>query len=246
MTLTYATVLPVLLLLAVASAAAFYIGRWSARRQNRRTLPRDWAIMARPALNENERRALRLLREAMPEHAVLAKLPLVRMCQARDPEQVRYWYDLLAPLHVSFAICSANGRVLVAIDLESDRGVSRRALAIKQAVMEVCRIRYLSCRPENLPSASDLQLLLPQRGTSARTMPLQGPNFQQARSSLSDTVRSRRAERSQRWSDSSFQNDSFFAPDSGYDTGPDSAFAPAAAPSPGRMPPRDPRSASGR
>ncbi len=245
MTSSYAIVL---LLVVGASATAYALGRWSAGRQPpRRPLPREWGVIPRPALNANERRALRLLREAMPEHAVLAKLPLIRLCQARDPKQVRYWYELLAPLHVSFAVCSASGRVLVAIDLESDRGVSRRAQAIKQAVMEVCRIRYLSCRPENLPAAGELQLLLPQRGGSTRSVPLsQGPSFQQARSTLSDTVRSRRAERSQRWGDSSFQNDSFFAPDSQLDGGPVSEFLPFAAASLERRPPVDPRSANGR
>lgn len=231
----------VLLLVGVACAAAYALGHWSASRKPRQTLPREWAVIPRPVLNDNERRTLRLLREAMPEHTVLAKLPLIRLCQSRDRQRVRYWYDLLAPLHVSFAVCSANGRVLVAIDLENDRGPSRRAAAIKRAVMDTCRIRYLSCRPDDLPSAGELQLLLPQRGSSMRSVPLsQGPNFQQARSTLSDTVRSRRAERSQRWGDSSYQNDSFFAPDSRID-GPSSEFAPYVDP-----PPREPRSAGRR
>jgi hypothetical protein len=238
MTLTYPIVL---LLVGVACAAAYALGRWSAARKPRQTLPREWAVIPRPVLNDNERRTLRLLREAMPEHTVLAKLPLIRLCQARDPQRVRYWYDLLAPLHVSFAVCSANGRVLVAIDLESERGMSRRAAAIKRAVMDACRIRYLSCHPDDLPSAGELQLLLPQRGSSMRSVPLTpAPNFQQARSTLSDTVRSRRAERSQRWSDSSYQNDSFFAPDSRMDA-PPSEFGPY-----GEPPPREPRSAGGR
>lgn len=229
MTSTYAIVL---LLVGMAAVGAFALGRWAAARPPARAeLPREWSVMARPVLNSDERRALRVLREAMPQYTILAKLPLVRLCQARDPQQVRFWYDLLAPLHISFAVCSANGRVLAVVDLEPHRGVSRRATTIKQSVMEACRIRYLLCKAENLPSASELQLLLPQQGNVARPVPLsQGPKFQQARSTLSDTVRSRRAERSANWGDSGFGQDSFFAPESRFSDSrfPDSRFeAPA-------------------
>lgn len=213
------------LLLGLAGLVAFALGRWSAGRQRRTPLPSDWAVMPRPVLNSGERRALRLLREALPQHIVLAKLPLVRLCQPRDADRGRYWYELFGSLHVSFAICSANGRVLAVVDLEGERGVSRRAREIKLSVMEACRIRYLYCRAEDLPPVSELQLLVPQQGsTSLPLPPTAAPSFQQARSTLSDTVRSRRAERSARWADSGFPQDSFFAPDSRIDSGPGSEF----------------------
>ena len=59
-----------------------------------------------------ERAVHRQLREALPHHIVLSKLPLVRFCQPADPKSVRYWFDLLGANHVTFAVCSANGRVL--------------------------------------------------------------------------------------------------------------------------------------
>lgn len=208
----------IVLLVGVASMAAFALGRWSSRRDRRSPLPKEWALMARPVLNSDERRTLRVLREALPQYIVLAKLPLVRLCHPRDPERVRYWYELLGPLHVSFAVCSANGRVLAVVDIENGRARSRRVAAIKQAVMEACRIRYLSCLAENLPPVSELVLLLPQQGSLSRPIPLTpAPNFQKASSTLSDTVRSRRAERGTRWADSGFPQDSFFAPDSRLD-----------------------------
>lgn len=214
----------------ITAAAAYALGRRSTTKIQRAPLPTDWALMPRPVLNADERRTLRLLREALPQHIVLAKLPLVRLCQPRDPQEVRYWYELLRPYHLSFAVCSANGRVLAVIDLEPERGVSRRATRVKQAVLEACRVRYLSCRAENLPPIGDLQLLLRQQGVVSRPAPLASPpNFQQARSTLSDTVRNRRAERSAQWADSNFPQDSFFAPDSRLDNGPSSEFSPLAA-----------------
>ena len=39
-------------------------------------LPTEWALTARPVFSTEERRAYRLLREALPHHIVLSKLPL--------------------------------------------------------------------------------------------------------------------------------------------------------------------------
>jgi len=113
-------------------------------------------------------------------------------------------------------VCSANGRVLAAIDLDTDRGNSRRVLQIKQAVLGACRVRYLRCPVENLPSVAELQLLVPQAGANARgpqaaTAPTH--SLHQARDTLASTVANRRAERTALWQDSSLFQDSFFAPD---------------------------------
>ncbi|MBL0092827.1 MAG: DUF2726 domain-containing protein [Piscinibacter sp.] len=112
--------------------AASVVWLWWSRRPAKPTaLPNDWALTARPVFSTDERRVYRLLREALPHHIVLSKLPLVRFSQPVDPSRVRYWYDLLGSIHVAFAVCSANGRVLAAIDLDTDRGNSRRVLQIK-------------------------------------------------------------------------------------------------------------------
>jgi hypothetical protein len=146
----------------------------------------------------------------------LSKLPLVRFCQPTDAAEVRYWYELLGNSHVSFAICSANGRVLAAVDLDTDRGASRRAMQIKQSVLAACRVRYLRCPVDHLPSAAEVQLLVPQSGITPRG-PQAAPNLSKARDNLSSAVASRRAERTALWQDSAFFQDSFFAPDSRLD-----------------------------
>ncbi|TMH13192.1 MAG: DUF2726 domain-containing protein [Betaproteobacteria bacterium] len=183
-------------------------------------LPTEWALTARPVFSTDERRVYRLLREALPHHIVLSKLPLVRFCQPTDPNEVRYWFDLLGASHVAFAICSANGRVLAAIDLDTDRGSSRRLMQIKQSVLAACRVRYLRCPVDHLPTVAELQLLLPQNGAAPRgPQPAPGPaHMHKARDSLSGTVAARRAERTALWQDSTFFQDSFFAPDSRQDS----------------------------
>ncbi|HVK31143.1 MAG TPA: DUF2726 domain-containing protein [Burkholderiaceae bacterium] len=188
------------------------------RSQQPQPLPTEWALAPRPVFSTDERRVYRQLREALPHHIVLSKLPLVRFCQPSDPNDVRYWYELLGSIHVTFAICSANGRVLAAIDLDTDRGNSRRITQIKQSVLGACRVRYLRCPVDNLPSIAELQLLVPQ-ATAASRGPQPAPSRPQPRTDASAEAgpTRRRRERATLWLDSSFFQDSFFAPDNRLD-----------------------------
>jgi hypothetical protein len=195
----------------------------SQRRPKVKPLPTEWTLTARPVFSTDERRVYRQLREALPHHIVLSKLPLVRFCQPTDPQEVRFWYELLGASHVTFAICSANGRVLAAIDLDNERAGSRRAMQIKQSALAACRVRYLRCAPDQLPSIPELQLLVPQSGAAARG-PQPAPTVNQARDQLSSTVASRRRERTTLWQDSGFLQDSFFGIDGRSDVNLASGF----------------------
>ena len=198
-------------------ALAVLLGLWWLRRpRSPLPLPAEWSLASRPVFSTDERRVYRLLREALPHHIVLSKLPLVRFSQPVDPASVRYWYDLLGSIHVTFAVCSANGRVLAAVDLDTDRGNSRRVLQIKQSVLGACRVRYLRCPVDHLPSVAELQLLVPQSGSTPRApqaVPAPPHSLDHARDSLANTVAHRRAERTALWQDSTLFQDSFFAPD---------------------------------
>ena len=218
-------ILPWTIDLATLAVLAGLLAWWWARSRTPRPapLPTEWNLSARPVFSTDERRVYRQLREALPHHIVLSKLPLVRFSQPTDPEQVRYWYDLLGALHVTFAICSANGRVLAAIDLDTDRGNSRRVLQIKQSVLAACRVRYLRCPVDHLPSVPELQLLVPQSTASARG-PQPAPSVDTTRDAMTGAVASRRRERSALWQDSGFFQDSFFGAESRSETGPASEF----------------------
>jgi hypothetical protein len=196
-------------ILLIAATALWWHGR---RRRQQPPLPTEWALTARPVFNTDERRVYRQLREALPHHIVLSKLPLVRFCQPIDPQETRYWYQLLGSINVTFAICSANGRVLAAIDLDNDRNPSRRAIQTKQAVLGACRIRYLRCPVDHLPTIPELQLLVPQSGTQTRG-PQPAPTVGPARDARAAAVAGRRRERHALWQDSSFFHDSFFGAD---------------------------------
>ena len=213
-------------------------------RRERKPLPTEWSLNARPVFSADERRVFRLLREALPHHVVMCKLPMVRFCQPTEARDVRYWYELLGGISVNFAICSPNGRVLAAIDIETDRPGSARSLQIKQAVLAACRIRYLRTAVDNLPSATELQLLVPYSNQGSRAgmaaMPRAGTSHTSHLPSA-PPVAPRRAppaapatSRNTLWNDSPVFSDSFFAPDSRYDAfGGESMQAP--------LPPAEPR-----
>jgi hypothetical protein len=209
---------------------------WLAQRRKPKTkaLPNYWAINARPVFNTEERRAYRHLRDALPHCVILAKLPLVRFTQSEDPSQVRYWFDLMGSHSVSFAVCSPNGRVLLAIDLDGERPPTGRALQVKHAALDACKVRYLRCAADQLPAVSDLLLIAPPppvgssglgsdssdwgrlagstgaAATAGVAMGAVTPAVHQARSNLANTVASRRRERSTLWQDSGFMQESFF------------------------------------
>jgi hypothetical protein len=209
--------------LLVGAAWLSWLNRGRSRAQ---PLPTEWALTARPVFSADERRVYRQLREALPHHIVLSKLPLVRFCQPTDPQEVRYWYGLLGSTHVSFAICSANGRVLAAVDLDSERNSSRRTTQIKKAVLNACRVRYLRCAPEQLPSIPELQLLVPQVSAASRgpqAAPFSAASAQ-VRDLLATTVANRRRERTTLWQDSGFLQDSFFGSDSRAEFAASSSF----------------------
>lgn len=197
----------------LAAALVWRLGGASARRQK---LPSEWALSPRPVFSTDERRAYKQLREALPHHVLLSKLPLVRFCQPIDPQEVRYWYELLGSVHVTFAICSANGRVLAAIDLDHDRSSSRRSAQIKQAVLAACRVRYLRCPPDHLPSIPELQLLVPQAASAAR-----GPQAAPAPWRANEPgLPGRRRESAALWQDSDYLKDSFFGMDRAMEPAP--------------------------
>ena len=152
-------------LVVVAAGMAFWVTR--PRQAASIPLPTEWPLGPRPVFSVDERRAYRQLRDAFPQYIVLSKLPLVRFCQPVDADEMRYWFELLGGTHVSFAVCSAHGRVLITIDLDGEQPPTRRTQQIKQSVLSACRIRYLRCSIDHLPSMSELQMLLPQNPAAA-------------------------------------------------------------------------------
>ena len=72
----------VVLLVALIGAVVWRVTR--ERKPQTKPLPTEWSLAPRPVFSTDERRVYRQLREALPHHIVLSKLPLVRFCQPND------------------------------------------------------------------------------------------------------------------------------------------------------------------
>ena len=207
------TLIWILVLLTAGSLGALAYVLLERRRKLEKPLPNEWSLTPRPVFNQHERRVHRQLREALPQHVVLAKLPLVRFCHPTDPEQVHFWFDLLGATHVSFAVCSPSGRVLAAIDLDDGRDPARHSVKVKQGVLAACHIPYVCYLAGQTPSVPELQLLVPV--TSSDTP--HSANAAVTTSSLrpSDPNAPRAKTRAVSWPDSGYlKRDSAFGRDS--------------------------------
>lgn len=202
------------LLLGTALGLAWFV----LRRKRKSEILTEWALTTRPLFNPKERLFFRLLCDALPHHVVLAKMPLIRFCRPMDLAQVRYWHELLGSIYVSFVVCAPNGRVLAALDVDPEhRTPSQRIATIKEEVLQACRIRYVKCRADQFPNVSELQMLVPQQGTTGRAaVPDTVDSVRKMHATtLAHTVRARRGVQAPgAWGDSSLGTDSFFAPDS--------------------------------
>jgi hypothetical protein len=202
----------ILVLACAASVGTLAYVLLERRRKMEPEIPNEWSLTPRPVFSAHERRVHRQLREALPQQVVLAKLPLIRFCQPVDPGQVRYWFELLGALHVTFAVCNPDGRVLAAIDLEDGRNPARRSMQIKRSVLAACRVRYVRYAAEHTPSVPELQLLVPpasatQAGAAAERVGLRGAG------TVGVEVVAARA-RAAHWAESSAARDSMFGRDS--------------------------------
>lgn len=156
---------PTTLSLIAVGAACAALGVWAGwawlpPRKQLPPLPDVWALAERPVFSSSERRVYNQLRLAFPKYIVVPKLPLVRLCQPSTPDRAGHWYQLIGAIHVSFAVCNANGHVLLVIDLDNGRTHSRRSTQIKEAVLEACGIERVHCTAEALPTQSELRTLM--------------------------------------------------------------------------------------
>ncbi len=214
------------------------LGGWLRARHLRRQhrgWPERWDLQPRPLFTAHERSLYRELRAALPQHLILAKVSLLRFCQAASQRDVRHWYDRLQPLTVSLLVCTPNGTAITAIDLEAPGSATAsqsRALRLKEAVLATCRVRYLRCLPEQWPQPALLSAwVLGHAGAAGTGSTGQGGTLiaeplVSAGDQLARRLRERRAERAARWAESGFAPDSFFAFDSRIDPAANSVPAP--------------------
>ena len=220
---TWKPMLPWIVALVILAAALLGLVTWrmsaSASRKSSRC-PTEWALAPRPVFSTDERRVYRQLREALPHHIVLSKLPLVRFCQPNDPQRS-------ALLVRTARIDPRDVRHLQRQRARAGRDRSRHrprqfaAGPADQAVGARRLPRALSALPGRSP-AFDGRIAV--AGAAERWPHRADHNLHRAARSRAKSGRGTapRVDASARhlWQDSSFFQDSFFAPDNRLEASP--------------------------
>ncbi len=141
--------------LALGLTAFFVYGRILAR--NRKRIPREWPLKARPLVNNREKQVWIWLLKVMFDQQVLVKVPVTRFTAPHLQNEATHWYQLLNGLYCTFTICSLDGQVIGCIDVPGPQGLSMGNQALKHKLLTQCGIHYWVVDPDQLPHLLQLR-----------------------------------------------------------------------------------------
>ncbi len=146
------------LIIGISSLVVALLGAaWWWRKRPQR-MPESWPLAARKVFSQAEQKAYLQMRSAFPELCVLVKLPLSRFLQLTDTKNMQYWFSMLSPLFVTFAVCAPDGKVLAVVDFDSSKNPgSRSALTLKRRAFQACKLMYLRYDYEAMPSVRTIR-----------------------------------------------------------------------------------------
>lgn len=121
-----------------------------------------WQPEAARVLTTSESQAYDVLVRAMPDHRVLAQVPLSRFLRVPMRNSYSDWLGRVGNLNADLLLCDAESRVLAVIDVratqESDR--SRRRHERMMRVLRAAGIPVHVWHQENLPTLADVRAQL--------------------------------------------------------------------------------------
>jgi hypothetical protein len=142
---------------AMAAGAACHHG-WLARvARNKRRIPAQWHLQARPLLLETEQDVWHWLQRAFFEHHVLVKVPVIRFVSPRTEVEGQRSFELLKSVYCTFTVCAADGTVIGCLDVPGPHGLRASNRDLKRKLFAECGIAYAVVRGSNLPSLEDVR-----------------------------------------------------------------------------------------
>lgn len=172
--------LPWILLAALVVGAPGYLF-WKQRRdaEARRAKQRvteardtvaDWPPTATRILSAPERQAYDVLRQALPDHLVLAQVPLSRFIRVPTRYSYGEWLSRVGQLSADLVVCDAGSQVLAVVEVrgneESPRSLQRHLRMTR--VLKAAGIRVLVWAGNELPTPPAARAaLLPEEATRA-------------------------------------------------------------------------------
>ncbi len=169
----------VLSLLVGMLSGAWLWAVWPGRRKvgNKLVLPLPglWPLRGRPILSSHEQEVWHSLRSVFHDHAVMAKTPILRFTQLREPPMPKsasnattqterrlksdQWLEMLGGLYTTFTICTLDGKVAGCVDVLGKHEGSKASRELKEALLLDCGIAYIVTSAFNVPDASALREL---------------------------------------------------------------------------------------
>jgi hypothetical protein len=119
----------------------------------------DWPLFAKKPLSEPEQQLYFRLQQAMPEHIVLAHVPLSCLLDVKNGHNYRAWFKRMHLMQAQFVVCDKESGVLAVIELddvarpEQDRGAAEQALS-------GAGIRVLHWQAKALPDPATIRSIL--------------------------------------------------------------------------------------
>lgn len=132
----------------------------------------DWMPTATRILSATERQAYDVLCQALPEHLVLAQVPLSRFIRVPTRYSYGEWLSRVGQLSADLLVCDANSQVLAVVEVrgheESPRSLQRHLRMTR--VLKAADIQVLVWAADALPTvqAARAALLPEDAGRAAR------------------------------------------------------------------------------
>ena len=132
-----------------------------------------WPFSLRRPLTEPEQDLYFRLRNALPDHIVLAQVGLARFIAVRRGHEARAWHDRIHRMSVDFLVCSRDATVLAAIELDdASHGQPDRVIAatMKEKALATAGVRLIRWSANAIPEATAIQAAIAtEHATSTRT-----------------------------------------------------------------------------
>jgi len=141
-----------------------------------------WPPEAARVLTATERKAYELLNRALPDHLVLAQVPLSRFVRVPTRHSYSEWIQRVGQLSADLLVCDGGSRVLAVIDIRSPNETerSRRRHERLARVLRASGVRVHVWTEGELPGIAEVRHVVgaslgPQgeaKATPSRAMPL--------------------------------------------------------------------------
>jgi hypothetical protein len=144
----------------IAAVCMFFIARGRRRAQAEFRALDDldtvmgWTPEATRVMSSTERRAHRMLIEALPEHTVLAQVSLARFLKVPKRRSYGEWLGRVGYLSADLLVCDRSSNVLTVIEIHSSRDSlrSRERHERMTRVLKAAGIRVIRWNEDEIPS----------------------------------------------------------------------------------------------